>query len=88
MWNNLLALDKNNFCIDFLTRYLVHNSSLIYRFDWFLIFFSLHGMLYFLQLAEDLFRQQTRKLIEENISAALDVLKSRTKAAYDQYHLT
>ncbi|KAF2296883.1 hypothetical protein GH714_010994 [Hevea brasiliensis] len=33
------------------------------------------------ELAEDLFRQQTRKLVEENISAALDVLKSRTRAA-------
>ncbi|KAJ8751342.1 hypothetical protein K2173_016530 [Erythroxylum novogranatense] len=32
------------------------------------------------QLAEDLFRQHTRTLIEQNVSAALDVLKSRTRA--------
>lgn len=32
------------------------------------------------ELAEDLFRRQTRKVVEENISAALDVLKSRTRA--------
>ncbi|XP_050218025.1 protein TIC110, chloroplastic [Mercurialis annua] len=32
------------------------------------------------ELAEDLFRQEMRKLAEENISAALNVLKSRTKA--------
>ncbi|KDP30450.1 hypothetical protein JCGZ_17138 [Jatropha curcas] len=32
------------------------------------------------ELAEDLFRQQTRKIVEENISTALDILKSRTRA--------
>ncbi|XP_065880320.1 protein TIC110, chloroplastic [Euphorbia lathyris] len=32
------------------------------------------------ELAEDLFRQHARKLVEENVSAALDLLKSRTKA--------
>ncbi|XP_004500340.1 protein TIC110, chloroplastic-like [Cicer arietinum] len=32
------------------------------------------------QLAENLFKKHTRKLIEENISAALDILKSRTRA--------
>ncbi|WCJ34963.1 translocon at the inner envelope membrane of chloroplasts 110 [Euphorbia peplus] len=32
------------------------------------------------ELAEDLFRQHTRKLVEENISAALYILKSRSKA--------
>ncbi|KAB5512899.1 hypothetical protein DKX38_029927 [Salix brachista] len=31
------------------------------------------------ELAEDLFRQHTRKLVEKNISAALDRLKSRTR---------
>lgn len=54
-------------------------------FYWFMVG-TLHGMLCFVQLAEDLFRQQTRKLFEENISAALDVLKSRTRAVYDYYH--
>nr|XP_034921321.1 protein TIC110, chloroplastic-like isoform X1 [Populus alba] len=34
------------------------------------------------KLAEDLFRQHTRKLIEENISAALDRLKSRTRTVF------
>ncbi|CAI0399561.1 unnamed protein product [Linum tenue] len=33
------------------------------------------------ELAEDLFRNHTRKLIEGNISVALDILKTRTKAA-------
>lgn len=32
------------------------------------------------QLAEDMFREHTRKLVERSISAALSVLKSRTKA--------
>ncbi|KAL8055871.1 hypothetical protein ABFX02_04G083300 [Erythranthe guttata] len=32
------------------------------------------------ELAEDMFREHTRKLVEQNISAALTVLKSRTKA--------
>ncbi|KAH6814210.1 translocon at the inner envelope membrane of chloroplasts 110 [Perilla frutescens var. frutescens] len=32
------------------------------------------------QLAEDMFREHTRKLVEQSISAALSVLKSRTKA--------
>uniref|UniRef100_A0A2P2LUV1 Uncharacterized protein n=3 Tax=Rhizophora mucronata TaxID=61149 RepID=A0A2P2LUV1_RHIMU len=32
------------------------------------------------ELAEDLFRQHTRKMSEENISAVLSVLKSRTRA--------
>ncbi|KAH6766065.1 translocon at the inner envelope membrane of chloroplasts 110 [Perilla frutescens var. hirtella] len=31
------------------------------------------------QLAEDMFREHTRKLVEQSISAALSVLKSRTK---------
>ncbi|KAL5757055.1 hypothetical protein ACOSQ2_021801 [Xanthoceras sorbifolium] len=33
------------------------------------------------ELAEDLFRENTRKLVEENILAALNILKSRTRAA-------
>ncbi|XP_061339524.1 protein TIC110, chloroplastic-like [Gastrolobium bilobum] len=33
------------------------------------------------QLAENLFKESTRKLVEENISVALDILKSRTRAA-------
>ncbi|XP_047940681.1 protein TIC110, chloroplastic [Salvia hispanica] len=32
------------------------------------------------QLAEDLFREHTRKLVEKSISAAVSILKSRTKA--------
>ncbi|GLT43216.1 hypothetical protein SLA2020_171830 [Shorea laevis] len=32
------------------------------------------------ELAEDLFRDHTRKLVEKNISAALSILKSRTRA--------
>ncbi|KAF5186744.1 hypothetical protein FRX31_023661 [Thalictrum thalictroides] len=32
------------------------------------------------ELAADMFRERTRKLVEENISTALDVLKSRTRA--------
>ncbi|KAJ6761850.1 PROTEIN TIC110 CHLOROPLASTIC [Salix koriyanagi] len=35
------------------------------------------------ELAEDLFRQHTRKLVEKNISAALDRLKSRTRTVQD-----
>ncbi|KAJ6433318.1 hypothetical protein OIU84_017085 [Salix udensis] len=35
------------------------------------------------KLAEDLFRQRTRTLIEENISAALDRIKSRTRTVQD-----
>ncbi|KAJ6763709.1 PROTEIN TIC110 CHLOROPLASTIC [Salix purpurea] len=35
------------------------------------------------KLAEDLFRQHTRTLIEENISAALDRIKSRTRTVQD-----
>ncbi|KAH8479977.1 hypothetical protein H0E87_030256 [Populus deltoides] len=35
------------------------------------------------ELAEDLFRQRTRKLVEKNISAALDRLKSRTRTVQD-----
>lgn len=35
-----------------------------------------------LQLAEDTFREHTRKLVEENISAALGKLKSQTRTAY------
>ena len=54
---------------------------------WFLIC-SLCGMLCFWQLAEDLFREHTRKLIEENISAALERLKSRTRTVYDPYHMS
>ncbi|KAK3024369.1 hypothetical protein RJ639_043273 [Escallonia herrerae] len=33
------------------------------------------------ELAGDIFREHTRKLVEENISAALNTLKSRTRAA-------
>ncbi|KAJ4966622.1 hypothetical protein NE237_018471 [Protea cynaroides] len=33
------------------------------------------------ELAADMFREHTRKLVEENISKALDILKSRTRAA-------
>ncbi|XP_027334604.1 protein TIC110, chloroplastic-like [Abrus precatorius] len=32
------------------------------------------------QLAENLFKERTRKLVEESISVALDILKSRTRA--------
>ncbi|KAL3752492.1 hypothetical protein ACJRO7_013190 [Eucalyptus globulus] len=32
------------------------------------------------ELAEDLFKEHTRKLVEENVSAALNVLKSRTRS--------
>ncbi|PIN19551.1 hypothetical protein CDL12_07782 [Handroanthus impetiginosus] len=32
------------------------------------------------ELAEDMFREHARKLVEQNISAALSILKSRTKA--------
>ncbi|XP_043703542.1 protein TIC110, chloroplastic [Telopea speciosissima] len=32
------------------------------------------------ELAADMFREHTRKLVEENISKALDILKSRTRA--------
>ncbi|XP_077233711.1 translocon at the inner envelope membrane of chloroplasts 110 [Tasmannia lanceolata] len=32
------------------------------------------------EVAADMFREHTRKLVEENISAALDILKSRTRA--------
>ncbi|KAJ6297575.1 hypothetical protein OIU78_023187 [Salix suchowensis] len=35
------------------------------------------------ELAEDLFRQHTRKLVEKNISAALDRVKSRTRTVQD-----
>ena len=35
-----------------------------------------------LQLAEDMFKELTRKLVEENISTALNILKSRTRASY------
>ncbi|KAI6686995.1 hypothetical protein NL676_032908 [Syzygium grande] len=33
------------------------------------------------ELAEDLLKEHTRKLVEENVSAALNVLKSRTRSA-------
>jgi hypothetical protein len=33
------------------------------------------------ELAEDLFREHTRKVVVENISSALSILKSRTRAA-------
>ncbi|KAL3722241.1 hypothetical protein ACJRO7_034590 [Eucalyptus globulus] len=33
------------------------------------------------ELAEDLFKEHTRKLVEENVSAAVNVVKSRTRAA-------
>ncbi|CAK9326902.1 unnamed protein product [Citrullus colocynthis] len=33
------------------------------------------------ELADELFKEHTRKLVEENISVALNILKSRTKAA-------
>jgi len=32
-----------------------------------------------LKLAENLFKEHTKKLIVENISVALDILKSRTR---------
>jgi len=34
-----------------------------------------------LKLAENLFREHARKLVEENISVAIGILKSRTRAA-------
>lgn len=37
---------------------------------------------FLLQLAEDMFKELTRNLVEENITTALNVLKSRTRAAY------
>ena len=36
-----------------------------------------------MQLAEDTFREHTRKLVEDNISKALSLLKSRTRSVYD-----
>lgn len=35
-----------------------------------------------MQLAEEMLKEQTRKLVEENISTALNIVKSRTRAAY------
>lgn len=32
-----------------------------------------------------MFKEHTRKLVEENISTALSILKSRTRAVYDYY---
>lgn len=40
-----------------------------------------------LQLAENMFRQHTRKLAEKHISAALVLLKSRNQDMYEQYHI-
>lgn len=36
----------------------------------------------FLQIAGEMFREHTRKLVEENISSALLILKSHTHATY------
>jgi hypothetical protein len=33
-----------------------------------------------MKVAENLFKEHTRKMIAENISVALDILKSRTRA--------
>ncbi|OAY63919.1 Protein TIC110, chloroplastic, partial [Ananas comosus] len=39
------------------------------------------------EIAAEMFREHTRKLIEENISTALEILKSRTKALYESCSL-
>ncbi|KAJ0075872.1 hypothetical protein Patl1_35086 [Pistacia atlantica] len=39
-------------------------------------------------LAEDLFREHTRKLVEENIVVALNILKSRARTVYDYFYMT
>lgn len=39
------------------------------------------------ELAEDIFREHTRKLVEENISRALTMLKSRTRAATESQRI-
>ena len=35
------------------------------------------NLLHFLQIATEMFREHAKKLVEENISSALDILKSR-----------
>lgn len=39
------------------------------------------------QFAEGMFREHTRKLVEENISRAVTILKSRTRAPYGYNYL-
>lgn len=43
------------------------------------------GCLCFVQHAEDLLKEHTRKLVEENIASALSIVKSRARAVYDLY---
>lgn len=38
-------------------------------------------MFKFLQIAAEMFKEHAKKLVQENISSALDIVKSRTKAA-------
>lgn len=42
----------------------------------------------YLQLAEKMLMEHTRKLVEEHISNALSILKSKTRAVYDMSDLT
>lgn len=39
------------------------------------------------EIAADMFREHTRKLVEENISKALDILKSRARATRETMHV-
>lgn len=46
---------------------------------------SISEYLNFLQVAADMFKEHAKKLIQENISSALSILKSNTSAAYEAY---
>lgn len=61
-----------NFAWVVMMMLLFHNSSLC-------------DISFILQLAMDLFKERARKLVEENISSALNKLKSRTRSAYGHY---
>lgn len=86
MWSSLLALEKHSARIDFLMRYRDHNmlstSDPIMCFSY---GYSLGVIFFFLQLAEELFREHIRKLVEESISSALAILKSRTRTVYELF---
>ena len=44
---------------------------------------TIYPDLNFFQIAADMFKEHAKKLIQENISSALDILKSRNKATYE-----
>jgi hypothetical protein len=47
----------------------------------------MYPVLNFSQIAADMFKEHAKKLIQENISSALDILKSRNKATYEEFFL-